>query len=253
MTASIQSGALLAPEADNAILHFQTAQGISAGDPAVRSARNQLIAALVQAGDAAVQSRRLPEARLYAAAAGRINSNSNSLRALVERIEEAEVAAAAPAPAAKPVRTTPTVTEVARTLEAVVPTTAIEAPEPVASTPLPQPAAPEPEPEPEPAEPQWVPGEGIVGASQLKLVRAGEAEYPESAWSAQISGWVELEFTVARNGSVKDVKITASEPRRTFDSAAMRAVRGNRYEPVLKDGVAVEQRAHIRMRYSYKE
>jgi TonB family protein len=249
MAGSIQAGALLEPDADSAIRHFQVAQGLSAGDPAVRSARNRLIALLVAEGEKFLQARQVPEARRFATAASRINSNASALRALVDRIETAEAAPATPAP--RPARPAPTVADVARTLEAVVPTTAIDVPDPVAPAAVPQSAAPEPEPEP--AEPVWVPGEGVVGANQLTLVRAGEAEYPDSAWSARISGWVELEYTVARNGSVKDAKVTASEPRRIFDNAAIRAVRGNRYEPVLKDGEPVEQRARIRMRYTYKE
>jgi protein TonB len=89
-----------------------------------------------------------------------------------------------------------------------------------------------------------------VSAGKLKLTRSSAADYPEDARAAQISGWVELEFTVTKEGSVRDVKVTASQPKRTFDSAAVSAVRRSRYEPVLKDGQPVEQRAAIRVRFT---
>jgi protein TonB len=62
-----------------------------------------------------------------------------------------------------------------------------------------------------------------------------------------------MEFTVARDGTVQDVSITASEPRRTFDSAALSAMRRWRFAPVLRDGQPVEQRATMRMRFTAQD
>ena len=75
-------------------------------------------------------------------------------------------------------------------------------------------------------------------------------EYPSRALEQLISGWVEMEFTVARDGSVKDVTVISSEPRRTFDAAATAALRRYRYQPVVRDGETVEQRARMRMRFT---
>jgi TonB family protein len=240
MSERIRAGALLDPDADNAITHFQAAQSLSAGDPAVRSARNELTAALVTAGEQALQDKHLQDARSYAAATSRINSSATSLAALYWHLEEAETAAATPQPKPRPL---PSASEMARTLEAVVQVAPVAAPEP---------KPPAPEATPEPAEPAWVPGEGVISTSQLKTLHRGEAEFPNEARVGQISGWVELEFTIARNGSVKDIEVTASEPRRTFDSAAMKAMRGYRYEPVTRDGQPVEQRARMRMRFTFQ-
>lgn len=96
-------------------------------------------------------------------------------------------------------------------------------------------------------------GTGVVSSARLQTLRRMEPEFPVAAAQQQISGWVELEFTVATDGSVKDVVVTASEPRRTFDSAALTAMRRYRYAPVLRDGQPVEQRARLRMRFTAQD
>lgn len=259
MTARIRDGALLEPATDNATVHFVAAQDISAGDPAVRAARSALTAALVAAGEKAVTAQRLPEARRYATAAGRINSSAPGLDALTWRIEQAAAPPPAPAPtrpASAPATTvvtapavTPTPPPPTPAVVAVVPDAVPAVPEPVAVTPAPA-AAPASN---SAAQPDWIPGEGVVRAGKLTALRTIEPEYPESARQSLTSGWVEMEFTVARDGSVKDVNITASEPRRIFDNAATTALRRYRYKPVLKDGQPVEQRARIRMGFKASE
>jgi protein TonB len=248
MNARIKDGALLEPASDNATIHFAAAQDISAGDPAVRAARGDLTSALIAAGEKAASAQRLTEARRYASAAGRINSSAQGLDALVWHIEQA----AAPPPSA------PAATRPASTASIATPPPAVNVPPP-APAPAPAPVAtvvPEPAPAaPEPtatapataAQPEWVPGEGVVRAGKLTALRTVEPEFPNSAQQSQISGWVEMEFTVALDGSVKDIKVTGSEPRRVFDNAATTALRKYRYKPVLKDGQPVEQHARIRM------
>ena len=73
---------------------------------------------------------------------------------------------------------------------------------------------------------------------------------PQRALEQLISGWVELQFTVATDGTVHDVVVVDSQPRVTFDKSAIAALRRWRYAPVMRDGVAVPQRAHIRMRFT---
>jgi protein TonB len=62
-----------------------------------------------------------------------------------------------------------------------------------------------------------------------------------------------MEFTVARDGSVKDIAVVNAEPRRTFDAAAQAALRRYRYQPVVRDGETVEQRARMRMRFTAQD
>jgi TonB family protein len=90
----------------------------------------------------------------------------------------------------------------------------------------------------------------VVGAGTLKRTRSTEPEYPRAARDARIAGWVDLEFTVQTDGGVADVKVLAAQPAGTFDSAAVDAVTRWRYQPVKRDGVAVPQRARLRMRFA---
>jgi protein TonB len=106
-------------------------------------------------------------------------------------------------------------------------------------------AAPEAAPEAE--------APSVLSAARLQTLRRVDPEFPPSAAQRMISGWVEMEFTVATDGSVKDVIVTESEPRRTFDAAALAAMRRYRYEPVMRDGQPVEQRARLRMRFTAEE
>jgi protein TonB len=55
---------------------------------------------------------------------------------------------------------------------------------------------------------------------------------------------------VKADGSTGDIVVTNSNPRKTFDAAAVNAVREWRYQPVVRDGKAVDQRASVRIRFS---
>lgn len=185
MKERLQSDALIDPAAPSAAAAFREAEALGANDPAVRSARETLVAAPPEPVVA-------PRVEVPAPAAP-------------------PLAAAAPAPQPEP----------------VAPAAAVTAP-----------AAPVNE---------------IVAASKLKLVHREQAVYPDWALQQLISGWVEMDFTVAKDGSVKDVVVTSAQPRSTFNSAATKALARYRYEPVMKDGVAVTQRARIRLAFSAQD
>jgi protein TonB len=89
----------------------------------------------------------------------------------------------------------------------------------------------------------------IVSESTLTRVKFVTPSYPKEALADGTAGWVELEFTVTAEGKVTDVNVTASEPRHVFDSAASYALEHSRYQPVLREGVPVAQRAHLRERF----
>jgi protein TonB len=90
----------------------------------------------------------------------------------------------------------------------------------------------------------------VVGAGSLKRTRFVEPVYPRAARAAAIAGWVDLEFTVTPDGAVADVRVTGSEPADTFDVAAVEALSKWRFEPMRREGSAVEQRARLRMRFN---
>lgn len=68
-----------------------------------------------------------------------------------------------------------------------------------------------------------------------------EPDYPPSARDRGIEGWVKFSFTVASDGSVKDVVILDAQPQRIWDSATIRAVSSWKYQPAVQDGRPVEQ------------
>jgi len=92
----------------------------------------------------------------------------------------------------------------------------------------------------------------IVQAKTLKRVREVPPVYPRDAERQKLSGWVDVEFTVAPDGSTQDLVVRGAEPQRTFDQAAIDAVKRWRFEPIMRHGTAVAQRAALRIRFELK-
>lgn len=90
----------------------------------------------------------------------------------------------------------------------------------------------------------------IVSASTLKRTRTVAPSYPSDALKKGIEGWVELAFTVMPNGSVDEIEVRNASPADTFDDAAVKAIRQWRFEPVMRNGKAVPQRAMVRLRFA---
>lgn len=89
----------------------------------------------------------------------------------------------------------------------------------------------------------------VVAASQLTRVRMVEPRYPADAQASGQSGWVDLEFTVTPTGTVSDVKVIGASTAGVFDEAASDALARWRFKPVERNGVAVPQRAKLRIRF----
>jgi TonB family protein len=90
----------------------------------------------------------------------------------------------------------------------------------------------------------------VVGANSLQRLEYVPPRFPAATRNRGMTGWVELEFTVRSDGSTGDIVVTNSSPRKTFDNAAALAVAQWRYQPMLRDGKPVEQRAAVRIRFS---
>lgn len=92
------------------------------------------------------------------------------------------------------------------------------------------------------------PGNELATAPQPAKISGGELAYthqpvyPRRALRVGKEGHVELAFTVATDGSVKDVAVLAAEPRGMFENAAMDAIRQWRFTPFMVDGRAVAKR-----------
>lgn len=82
----------------------------------------------------------------------------------------------------------------------------------------------------------------------VPIVRV-EPTYPARMAARGIEGWVELEFSIGKMGNVMSPRVTSSS-NPGFDRAALRAVRGWKYNPKIEDGEAVA-RDGIRVRLSF--
>ncbi len=93
------------------------------------------------------------------------------------------------------------------------------------------------------------PGDGISGGigsmggsdrDAVPLVRI-EPEYPMRARQRGIEGWVTVEFTISKAGTIKDPVVLASEPGTIFDRNALRSIRKWKYNPKILNGEAIER------------
>ena len=101
-----------------------------------------------------------------------------------------------------------------------------------------------------PAQPIPVSEQQPVAISTLTRTKYVAPRYPRAAQRRGDSGWVDIVFTVALDGTVKDVEARNSQPEGTFENAAIRAVEKWTFEPVIENGQAVEKRAGIRMMFA---
>ena len=84
-------------------------------------------------------------------------------------------------------------------------------------------------------------GGGIGGSGVTPIVRI-EPQYPRKAAMQGIEGWVRLRFDITALGTVDNVKVLDSNPRKIFDMAAKRALYKWKYKPKTDDqGRAVAQ------------
>ncbi len=248
----IARGALLEPADDSAVARFRDAQAIGGGDPMVRGARDALVAALLTAADRELRADRVVPARQLVEAAGTVNSSAPGLDFVRKRIDEAMIQKAAVSLAA-PVVAPPVAPAANPVLPASPPGNAPAAAPAATSNAAPANTAPANVAARAPATATPPAQDSVVSATTLRAVRSVAPDYPQQALQNLVSGWVEMEFTVTPEGHVRDVTVIESEPGRTFDSAAVAAIRRYRYEPVMRDGVAVEQRARLRMRFTAQD
>jgi len=89
-----------------------------------------------------------------------------------------------------------------------------------------------------------------VDASGLTLMTSVRPVYPSKALKSAIEGSVDLEFTIAENGSVRDVKVRGADPPGVFEQAAISALSQWRYQPVVRGTGPITLRAHVRIRFA---
>jgi TonB family protein len=93
----------------------------------------------------------------------------------------------------------------------------------------------------------------VVPATSLARDKYVEPRYPSLAVRKDTQGWVEMDFTVAADGSVKDIEVRAAEPAGVFEQAAIKAVSQWRYRPLMRNGRAIEQRARLKIKFALQD
>jgi len=89
-----------------------------------------------------------------------------------------------------------------------------------------------------------------VSASSMTRTRYVAPRFPAEASQRGIDGWVDLQFLVNTDGSVGELTVVAAQPVGIFEQSALDAVRHWHYQPVMRDGQAVTQRARVRVRFA---
>ena len=89
-------------------------------------------------------------------------------------------------------------------------------------------------------------GDPAAEGDVIPIVRI-DPQWPREALIEGIEGWVLVEFTITADGSVKDVKVLESEPRRVFNRNAIRAILKWKFKPRIIGGTAVERQATQRI------
>ena len=85
-------------------------------------------------------------------------------------------------------------------------------------------------------------GNPLAEGDVLPIVRI-DPQWPREALVEGIEGYVVVEVTIGADGSVKDVRVIQSEPKRMFDRNVIRAVLKWKFKPRIINGVPIERKA----------
>jgi TonB family protein len=86
-----------------------------------------------------------------------------------------------------------------------------------------------------------------VPLSKLVQTKTAPPEYPRRATRANLTGYVDLLFTVTPAGQTADIEVLRAEPEAVFDAAAIKAVTAWEFQPVEYRGQIISQRTAARL------
>ena len=79
----------------------------------------------------------------------------------------------------------------------------------------------------------------VTDGEYLPIVKVAP-QYPRRALSRGIEGYVIVEYTVTKLGTVKDPRVVEGKPQGTFDRAAIKSALRYKYKPRVIDGEPIE-------------
>ena len=86
------------------------------------------------------------------------------------------------------------------------------------------------------------PAEPMTADKAATAIVRIDPRYPVEAAKNGIEGWVKLSFSIDETGTVVEVKVIDSEPKRIFDREAVKALKSWKYQPQWANGKAIMQR-----------
>jgi TonB family protein len=89
----------------------------------------------------------------------------------------------------------------------------------------------------------------IISAKKQRLLKTFSPSYPQDLAQRQISGFVDVIFTIDKNGTTRDQMVYYT-PEKAFGKAALNALRRFQYEPLIINGAAVDV-SGIKMRFVF--
>jgi protein TonB len=88
-----------------------------------------------------------------------------------------------------------------------------------------------------------------IPASALKIATYVAPEFPQRASERNVTGWVDVEFTVGTDGRTRNIVVTDASHDTLFRREAMAAVEKWQFEPRQFMGRAIEQTSYTRIRF----
>ncbi len=272
-SARLDSGNLLEPANDNARFYYELALSNDPGNAAAEAGLNTIVTTLVlqarealDGDDLDVAADRVADARsidpnnvdmlnVANAISNRRDAIAAAQRADAERREAARLRAEREAAAQREqerVAAEQQAQEDAAAAEEPVITDDASEAEPAAADESKGEQVAEATTTPEPVENASIPvsEQTPAAVSTLNRTRYVAPKYPRSAQRRNLSGWVDVVFTVTFDGTVKDIDVRNSEPGETFVNSAIKAVEKWEFEPVIEDGSLVEKRVGVRMMFA---
>jgi protein TonB len=95
-------------------------------------------------------------------------------------------------------------------------------------------------------------GLGVMLARDLTPLITPPPFYPRTARVRRKEGYVEVEFTVDKEGGVRDIRVIAANPPGLFERAAKRAISRWKFEPHRVGGEAMAVRARQRVEFKLR-
>lgn len=87
-----------------------------------------------------------------------------------------------------------------------------------------------------------------IDSEVIPIVRV-RPNYPRYAVAKGLQGWVDLEFTILKDGTVSDISVLNAEPKAVFDQSAVASLTKWKFRPRLIAGQPIERRARQRINF----